>query len=65
MRYCSRQPTRIRWSCENFSPRALHKITVAFAVFCASIPIYAVSYVVRHIGLAHFSPRDVAVYTFE
>jgi hypothetical protein len=30
-------------------------------VFCAGIPFYAASYVVRFIELAHFSPHGLAV----
>src|SRR6266480_7921650 len=50
-----------RRSLDRLDPIALFVLHVA--VFCASIPIYAVSYVVRHIALAHFSPRDVAFRT--
>ena len=50
-----------RRSLDRLNPIALCVLHVA--VFFASIPVDAVSYVVRHIGLAHFSPRDVAVYT--
>src|SRR2546430_7810162 len=47
-----------RRSLDRLDPIALCVLHVA--VFCASIPIYAASYVVRHIALTHFSPRDVA-----
>jgi hypothetical protein len=31
-------------------------------VFCAGIPVYAASYVIRVIELAHFSPHGLAVH---
>jgi tetratricopeptide (TPR) repeat protein len=35
------------------------------AIFCASIPIHAVSCIVGDIALAHFSPRDAAVHSLK
>jgi hypothetical protein len=61
--WAGRRRCGVRRSLDRLNPIAICVLHVA--VFCASIPIYALSYVVGHIGLAHFSPRDVAIYTLK
>jgi hypothetical protein len=53
----------IRRSFDSLNPIALCVLHIA--VFCASIPIRAVSYVVGDIALAHFSPRDAAIHSLK
>jgi hypothetical protein len=61
----SRRTLRVgcRGSFDSLNPIALCVLHIA--VFCARIPIHAVSCVVGGIALAHFSPRDAAVHSLK